>query len=346
MTSDNFWGVLIVVLSGVAVGASPWPIKCMKRFEYEHWGFVSILLGFLLAPWLVTLLGCPDALAAYRSVGFGLLLKSNLFSLSWGIANILYMLCFARIGVSLANGILMGVSIALGVVVPLVFKGSGVFEKAPQVFSPAGLTILSGVAVMLGGVVLISLAGLGRERMQELQNRASSGFRKGLVMVFLAGVLATGISFSFVYSQGPIVEAMKARGAGEISANVAVWAAALLAGVALNVLYPAYLMSKHHSWGVLLQHPHENMLAAIFGLMFFIGIALWGEGMLLLGALGASVGIGVQQTVQMLASQSVGFLGGEWKGIGGKPRLLMYCGIAVLIAAAVVMACGNALTGK
>ncbi|MCC6126386.1 MAG: hypothetical protein IT426_15620 [Pirellulales bacterium] len=346
MTQDNLLGLLIVILSGVAVGTSPWPIKCMRRFEYEHWGFTSILLGFLLAPWLVTFLACPDALGAYREVGYWTLLKSSLFSLCWGIANILYMQCFARIGVSLANGILMGLSISLGVVVPLLFKGSGAFEKATDMLSPAGLTILSGVAVMLGGVVLISLAGLERERANKSRNAASSGFRRGLAMAFAAGVLSTGLTFSFVYSQGPILAAMKARGAGDIPANVSLWAAVLFAGVVLNVLYPAFLMTKHRSWPVLLRNPGENALAAIFGLMFFVGVALLGKGMLLLGALGASVGFGVQQTVVMLGSQSVGFLGGEWKGIGGKPRALMFCGIAVLIAAAAIMACGNALAAK
>jgi L-rhamnose-H+ transport protein len=346
MTQDNLLGLLIVIVSGVTVGTSPWPVKCMRRFEYEHWGFTSILLGFLLAPWLVTFLACPDALGAYREVGFWILLKSSLFSLSWGVANILYMQCFARIGVSLANGILMGLGISLGVVVPLLFKGSGAFENAPEIFSAAGLTILSGVAVMLGGVVLISLAGLERERGNKSSNASSSGFRQGLAMAFAAGVLCTGLTFSFVYSQGPILAAVKARGAGDIAANVAVWAAVLFAGVVLNVLYPAYLMSKHRSWQVLLRNPRENVLAAIFGLMFFVGVAMMGKGMVLLGALGASVGFGVQQTVQTLGSQSVGFFGGEWKGIGAKPRALMFCGIAVLIVAAAIMSCGNALTAK
>jgi hypothetical protein len=69
-----------------------------------------------------------------------------------------------------------------------------------------------------------------------------------------------------------------------------------------------------------------------------------GKGMLLLGPLGASVGFGVQQAMQMLGGQTVGFASGEWRGINGTPRHQMYLAIAVLIAAAVVMAYGNTLT--
>ena len=258
-------------------------------------------------------------LAAYRSVGIGVLLKSNLFSLSWGIGNILYLLCFARIGISLANGILAGVSVSLGAVIPMVFKGTGVFNDAPEVFSPAGWVILCGIAVMLCGVALVSIAGLGRERVRTQQRQKSAGFRVGLLMAILAAVLASGFSLPFVYSQGPIVAAMKARGTGDIPANVAVWAAGLFAGALLNVIYPAYLMTKHRSWHVLWENPREIALAVTFGLSFFTGTALMGKGMLLLGAFGASVGWGVQQILQMLGSQSVGFFGGEWRRKSGKP---------------------------
>lgn len=342
MTASTLLGIVIVVMAGLAVGTSPWPIKRMRRFQYEHWAFVAMLVGFIAAPWLITLLACPDAIGAYKSVGWGVLLKSNLFSLSWGIANVLYMLCLVRIGVSLTNGILTGVGVSLGVTTPMVFKGTGVFQGAPELFSLAGCVILCGVAVMLLGVVLISLAGLGREQTQT-EHRSSRYFWTGLVMAVLAGVLSAGISFAFIYSQGPILEAMKHRGAADIPANVSVWAAGLFAGVMLNVLYPAYLMTKHKSWNVLLQAPGEIGLAVIFGLTFFTGFALMGKGMLLLGALGASIGFGVQQTTQMLGGQAVGLLAGEWRRVGRKSRFQMYCAIIILVLATVIMSFGNAL---
>jgi hypothetical protein len=64
---------------------------------------------------------------------------------------VLYLLCFVRIGVSLTNGILTGVGASVGVVTPMVFKGTGAFQQAGDLSSPAGLTVLAGVAVMLLG---------------------------------------------------------------------------------------------------------------------------------------------------------------------------------------------------
>jgi hypothetical protein len=74
-----------------------------------------------------------------------------------------------------------------------------------------------------------------------------------------------------------------------------------------------------------------------------ISIVLMGSGMLLVGALGASVGFGIQQASQMLGNQGLGFISGEWKGVLGKPRQQMYMAIGVLIVAALIMAYGNTL---
>ena len=83
---------------------------------------------------------------------------------AWGIAQVLAMLCFVRIGVSLTYGILCSVGAIVGVVVPMIFKASGVFKDAPDLLSTPGKIILVGTAVMLVGVVFASLAGAGREK--------------------------------------------------------------------------------------------------------------------------------------------------------------------------------------
>ena len=69
-----------------------------------------------------------------------------------------------------------------------------------------------------------------------------------------------------------------------------------------------------------------------------------GEGMLLLGAAGAAVGFGIQQTLQLLGNQAVGFVSGEWRGVGGKPLLLHDRRDRRAVAAVFILALGKALT--
>lgn len=337
-------GALVVGFAGLVVGGGAWPMKLMRKFQFEHWWFVGMLVGLIIMPWAITLVFCPHALAAYRSLDSLILLKANLFAFGWGIANVLCGLCFVRIGFALTGGVLTGLGVSVGVTVPMFFKGSGLFSQAPGWNSPAGRTVLIGVAVMLVAVVLVSVAGFGRDRALDVKNSSvSGGFLGGLIMVAIAGVLSAGISFAFVYSQGPILEAMKARGAGDIPANFAVWAAGLFGSALINICYPAYLMTKHKSWNVLRESWWELFLAIVIGIDFIVGVALMGKGMVLLGMLGASVGFGIQQALQMLGSQGVGFVSGEWHGVHGRPRIQMYIAIVILILATMVMAYGNAL---
>jgi hypothetical protein len=340
MTDSQLIGLLIVVMAGLSIGLAPWPLKQMRKFRYEHWAFVAMLTGLLVVPWVITLHACPDLRGALREVGPAVLLRANAFSVGWGIANVLFLQCLVRIGVSLTSGIVGGMTVALGVLVPMVLKGTGAFQQAPSIDSRAGLIVLGGVAVVLAGVFLAARAGVARERGVSTPSRSQGGFVGGLAMAIAAGLLGSSVSFAFVYSQGPIVAAMKVRGAGDTSANVSVWAAALFGGALVNVLYPAYLMTKQRSWAVLRKNPREVALAVLIGAAFILGFSMMGKGMLLLGALGASVGFGVQQSVQMLGNQAVGFASGEWRD-GSAAR--MYWALVLLVVAIGILSLGNAV---
>jgi len=130
---------------------------------------------------------------------------------------------------------------------------------------------------------------------------------------------------------------------GSIPATFGVFAVGLIGGALVNVGYAVYLLSRNRSWGVLLGSGKEFLLAILIGVNFSLAVALMGKGMLLLGALGASIGFGIQQAMQMTGTQLLGFVSGEWRGVLGRPRTQMYLAIAVLIVAAAIMAYGNQL---
>ncbi len=407
---ETMLGVLAVALGGVIMGSGAWPFKLMKSFQFEHWWFVGMLVGLVVMPWTITLLGCPDAFEGFRNVPLGAIVKANLFAFGWGIANVLCGICFVRIGVALTGAVLSGLGLSIGTIVPLVCKGSGLFKDAPDIGSPPGLLILAGVAVMLVGVITASVAGFGRDKALQKADSPTGNFRAGLIMAVIAGVLSTGTAFTFIYSQHPIVSnlsiiaadstvkvsvdgrkdlsgertvradgmlavsdtlavqigGLRASAAadllaerlgmrndpadpavkletGSIPANFGVWAVGLMAGALVNLLYAAFVLTKKRSWSVFLAHPKELALAIIIGVNFSVAVTLMGKGMLLLGALGASIGWGIQQAMQMTGSQGLGFLSGEWRGVHGRPRTQMYVAIAVILAAAGIMVVGKSL---
>lgn len=337
-------GILVAGLGGAAAGALSWPMKLMKKYQFEHCWFPGMLFGLFFLPWAVTLIGCPRALEAYQSVDAAILIKSNLFSLAWGVGNVLLGVSLVRIGASLSFAILSGVGIPLGVIVPMVFKGSGKFQQAADLNSPAGRAILVATVLMLAGVVLVALAGFGRDRMLGNKGGQAGGFLGGLIMCVVSGFCSVGPSFAFVYSQGPIRSAMLERGAGEWPAAIAVWAMGMLLGGLVNVVYPAILMTKNRSWRVLGESPKETGLSLIVGLNLFLAFSLWFQGMLLLGPMGGSIGFGIYFALQILGAQGLGRISGEWRGVHGKPVKQMGAAVTILVVAAAIMAYASTLT--
>jgi hypothetical protein len=421
-------GALVVAAGGLIMGSSVWPYKLMRKYQFEHWWLVSGVTGLVVMPWTIALVGSRHPLQALCTLPVSAIVLGNLFALGWGIANILCGLCYYRIGVALTGAVLSGLGASAGAIVPMIFKGSGRFQDAPDLGSPAGTAVVAGVAVLLAGVVFAATAGFGRDRVLKNLRQTSGGFLGGLIMACVAGVLSSFMAFVFVYSQGPIVAhfsdvepkgeititmgtekqkctvsddgsaeiaglgriplsgltaaaaaeaiADRLRSArpttpsmgtvpfsltrklgqspgdplevrvetGSITATFAVFAVGLVAGALLNIGYAAHRLNRNKSWHVLLGSGREFMLAIVIGVNFSLAVTLMGKGMLLLGALGASIGWGIQQAMQMTGGQLLGFVSGEWHGVQGRPRRQMYLAIALLIAAGVILAYGNTLT--
>lgn len=341
MNAEALAGLLIVTLAGFLVGTMTWPMKVARKIDFEHQWLPAMLVGLMVMPWTITLIGCPDAFAAYAEVGAGTILTANAFSIAWGVANVILGICVARIGAGLTFAILTGVGATIGVLTPTIFKGTGLFAQAPGLASPAGLAVLAGSGVMLAGVALTARA--GRLREGTAVSSHSAGTAGAIALAALAGVLSAGISFTFVFSQGPIVEAMAKRGASPMVANASVWAVALLGGATVNVVYPVWLLFRNKSWGKYRGSARQALVSSLIGIQFFLGVLLLGKGMLLLGALGASVGFGIQQGMQILGGQTVGIVSGEWRGAPIRASRTMTIATAFLLGAVMLMAVGNTL---
>ncbi len=331
-------GILTAGFGGTAAGSLGWPIKLIKNFKFEHIWLPGMLFGLLLIPWTITFVFCPNALTALGGVDLWVFIKANIFSLAWGIGNVLLGISLVRIGSSLSFAILSGIGIPLGVIVPMIFKGSGIFEQSPDLDSPVGMVILVATVLMLVGVIFVTKAGFGRDKMLKTNNKESGGFLGGLIMCIISGICSVGPAFAFVYSQAPIRDAMIEHGAGEWPASIAVWASSMFLGVMVNVLYPVFFMIRKNTWHVLKENPKEIGLSLIVGFNLFLAFGLWGLGMLLLGPLGGSLGFGIYFAFQILSSQGLGWISGEWQGVHGKPIRLMICAIVILIFSSAIMA--------
>jgi len=343
-------GLILVIVSGLGTGTAGWPMKVIKDIHFEPYVFVKVICGVLIYPWLVVLINVPDLNLLIKTVGFKTLLVPNLLTLGWGIANLLYIIGVIRIGAALTGAILSSIGMSVGVLMPLVLKGSGLFSNAPDLLSKPGLVVMIGLIVMILGVVGVSIAGFGREKALENESievkkeQASGNFLQGLILVIIGGILSCGLSLAFVYSQGPIMDAVKLQGVSEVTANITVWALVCVGGALIQLAYVAYSMTKEKSWNLLFIRKDEIICGALIGLQLIISFALMGRGMILLGILGASIGFGIQQSTQIIGNQIVGFVSREWKGVKGRPRNTMYLALVVILIAIIIFAFSRTIT--
>ena len=149
-------------------------------------------------------------------------------------------------------------------------------------------------------------------------------------MTVIAGVCQVGLSFAFVYSQGPMMSSLTVAGASDSGAIAAVWAATLPGGAVVNLVYPLLLVLKRHNWKCFLDL-NDFLLCMVRSALFVILILCMGNGMRCLGGLGASLGFGIYQGIQVVSSQSVGIISGEWHGVSRQPKISMIAAVVLIL---------------
>ncbi len=336
MTSMQLAGLGLTIVAGLAAGFCAAPMKLMRNYGFEHWALVSALAGLLILPWSLAAAFCPELGDALAAVPWKVFLKANAWSLAWGVANVLCGLCLVRIGFSLALGLLTGVGLPVGILLPMLFKGSGLFAETPSLFSRTGAEMALLTLLLLAAVALMTRAGFEREKSQP-KRPAGSGFKVGLVLSIIAGFCQVGLSFAFVYSQGPLMAELQIHGASDSGAIAAIWAVTLPGGLLVNLGYPLWLMRRRKSFAALFHLP-DFLLSLVIGGLYVTLMLGMGNGMRMLGPLGASLGFGIYQTVQILVSQGIGVVSGEWRNTSVRTRLAMTLAVSLTLIGAAGMA--------
>ncbi|HEY2468966.1 MAG TPA: L-rhamnose/proton symporter RhaT, partial [Terracidiphilus sp.] len=268
----------------------------------------------------------------YMQVDRACLLKVCIFGMGWGTAQIFLGLAVEPIGVALTFSIVLGMSAALGTLIPFFRLHSA------MLFQEAGLLMMLGLALAIVGVGLCALA--GRRREQELiagLNLGLSSFKFGVICAFASGVLASmmnlGISFG-----GPLLKVAADHDASPLWCANVIWPPLLTAGAIPNIVYCLYLLRKRRS--TMQSSPAVPMrcwwLSLLMGILWFGGHFLYGMGISFLGALGTTLGWPVYTSFLVISAGLYGFLAGEWRRVSAAPMRFQVAGMAILCIAVFV----------
>ena len=194
-----FYGLLLGLFSGIMTGSFSLPMKKTTRWSWEATWLVWSICALFIIPWIIAIITVPNLFSVFDKASLNSLVLVFVFGLCWGLGAVFFGQSIAMIGISLAFALCIGLSTALGALIPM-FKDPGVFLTA------AGIWSISGIGIMVVGVAACAAAGHQKEKQlqllnnpeqQTVQNKSSSGMILGLILAALGGILSSMLNFAF-----------------------------------------------------------------------------------------------------------------------------------------------------
>jgi L-rhamnose-H+ transport protein len=331
-------GTLLIIAGGVMEGLFSLPVKLTPKWSWENiWGSGS-LAALVFAPLPLLWLTVPHFADIYASTPGWTIVATVLFGAGWGLGGIFFGLGVAELGVSLGTSSIMGLIAIGGSVVPFMMQHSG------QFLGRKGIALMAGICVMLVGLAVCSRAGNLKSSAEGSLHEGASGssFCRGLLYCVAAGLLSAMVNFALIYG-APIAQASQARGVPAASANNAVWAIVFAVNYFLNVAYCFYLARKRGTMAKF-RVPSTGyywLLAVLMGLLWAGGIVVYGIGASMGGPYGPVFAFPVMLIVSILTANLMGVLVGEWRAAESSAKHTMQLGVALMVAAIVVLGCAN-----
>ena len=147
-------GIVLAIIAGIINGSFAAPIKYAKVWKWENIWAVWAAFGMVIFPWLILFITVPHPLAVYQQGGMRNTMMLVAFGLGFGLAQILFGLGIAAVGMALNFAIAIGISTAFGSLLPLLI------QHRERIFTPQGGMIFLGVFLVLIGIVGCAVAGI------------------------------------------------------------------------------------------------------------------------------------------------------------------------------------------
>lgn len=333
-----FFGVALTLVAGLSAGSCMLPMKFVRRWQWENSWLVFSVVSLFILPWGLALLFVGDLGSVYSAVPFDQLLLTFLLGAGWGVAQILFGLSIARLGMALGYAIIIGLGSLGGTLVPLFFKNHAVLGTS------RGALIFSGLGIMVAGIAVSAHAGWQRDDGQKTETgttKTGTGYAVALLLAILCGIMAPMINYSFAFGQDIAVQAVQ-QGVTPARAAYAVWPVTLTGGFLPNLAYCVYLLFRKKTWSAFSGSGlHDAGLASLMAVLWMGAMAIYGVASVYLGALGTSVGWGIFQIFMVMTANGGGLVTGEWRTAPRSARRTLYASLAMLSVAMVLLAAGN-----
>jgi L-rhamnose-H+ transport protein len=322
----------LVVFAGVLNGLFLLPVKLTRGWKWESTWIVYSLVAMLIVPWAAALLTIPGLAGAYGGATTTVVIALAC-GIGWGVGSLLYGIGARMVGMALTYAIVLGLTSAVGALVPLVF------QHPDQIHSALGRAVIAGVAVSVVGIAVCAAAG---NTPSSNEKQATAGYWLGVLACVGSGLLSPLINVGFAFG-GPVMKNAIAQGAHPAFAANAVWVLVLSAGCVVNVAYCMFLLNQNRSWSDFSRGEHRSLnwsYGILAGVLWVSAYFFYGAGASRIGELAAAVAWPIATSIAIIVGNVCAVLTGEWKDRGNKAKALLFVGVALLVVSVWIIGVG------
>jgi L-rhamnose-H+ transport protein len=329
-------GVALAIVAGFMSGNCMLPSKFLRSWRWENMWAIFSLFSLAVLPWGLALLFVSHLATVYRSLPITVFIAPIGFGMCWGVAQILFGISCARLGLSLAYAIIVGMGAALGTLVPMLATQGNALPISTL------FLVLAGILLMAIGIALSTWSGRLRERQSEGASAPPDGrgYRSAVLIAILCGLMAPMLNYSFAFGQ-EIARKSVALGNSPLLAAYAVWPIGLAGGFVPNAAYCLYCLRRNRSWAEFRRPFPDLSYSTLMAVLWMGAFAVYGMSAALLGDLGTSIGWGLFQIFMIMTASLSGLLTGEWRRASIKSRMFLAGGMLFLLIATLLLTAAN-----
>ncbi|HEY4354103.1 MAG TPA: L-rhamnose/proton symporter RhaT [Acidobacteriaceae bacterium] len=379
MGPNPFIGVIFHWLGGLASASNFIPFRGIKRWSWEIYWIIQGVAAWLIAPTLIACIMVPHVFDILHVAPTSSIWWPIVMGLLWGVGGLTFGLAIRYLGLGLGYAIALGFCTAFGTLVPPIYDG----QLHEILHSHSGVVTLVGVLISLLAIGVSGAAGASKEREITEEEKAETGerdysFLKGLVIAIFAGIMSSFFAFGLRAGQ-PIHDITRDRllaaGRLDLWANLPVLIVVLWGGFVTNFVWSAILIARNRSIGQFAGEPGINpmgtapttgetlqdidprtltariaagplfknyVLAALAGIIWYFQFFFYSMGETRMGKYSfASWTLHMSSII--LFANLWGIVLREWRGTSMRTRVLVGCGLVLLVGSTVVVGYGSYL---
>jgi L-rhamnose-H+ transport protein len=358
MQENPILGVALHSVGAFSSSSCYTPQKQTKLWSWEVYWIAQASCAWLILPIAFAFLTIPDYVDVLRSCPPEAMAKSLGLGILYGVGGLSFGLGIRYIGFSLNYAIAIGISAGLGTLVPLLWHPNDgfVWEMNKDKFSTTpGQIILGGIVVSLLGIAVCGLAGLLRERAARGQDAKSAAeiperyvFRIGVPLAIMAGILSAVFNFALLAGE-PLEVAAVAHGANSMLKMNAIYPFSHGGAWITNCLWCVILIYRNRTASQFVSLPEKGagtlafyyVMALLSGAFWYFQFFFYGMGHSHMGESYGFTSWALHMAMLILFSNLYGWLFREWEGVGAAPKRVLHFGMAIIVAATLIITYGN-----